>query len=155
MPQRSTVRSGSAAVPDRDLVPMHGLPLAVVAVGGVLGALARYGAGLLWPTATGTFPTTTFVVNALGSALIGVVMVLITEVWSTHALVRPFLVPGVLGGFTTFSTSSVDTEQLLQGGHPELALAYAALTLVVAIIAVTVAILLTRRAFQPARRDAW
>ena len=45
---------------------------------------ARYGAGLLWPTAPGAFPWTTLLVNALGCAVIGVFMVLITDVWSAH-----------------------------------------------------------------------
>jgi CrcB protein len=140
------------AAPTRELIRTHGLPVAVVAAGGVLGALGRYGAGLVWPTAAGTFPTTTFVINAVGSALIGVVVVLFTEVWSAPALVHPFLVTGVLGGFTTFSTYSVDTERLLQDGRSVLALAYAALTLVVAIAAVAAATLLTRRASRRARQ---
>lgn len=123
----------------------QGPVLAVVAVGGATGACARYGAGLLWPTASGAFPWTTLAVNAVGCAVIGVFMVLITDVWTAHRLVRPFFGTGVLGGFTTFSTYAVDTNQLLDGGHPRTALGYLALTLCTALAAVWAAAHLTRR----------
>ncbi|SNT25617.1 CrcB protein [Actinacidiphila glaucinigra] len=108
----------------------------VVAVGGALGACARYGAGLLWPTAPGAFPWTTLGVNALGCAVIGVFMVVITEMWSAHRLVRPFFGTGVLGGFTTFSTYAVDIHGLVEGGHAEAGLAYLAATPLIALAAV-------------------
>ncbi|CAM5350095.1 Putative fluoride ion transporter CrcB [Streptomyces microflavus] len=83
--------------------------LGAVAAGGALGALARYGALVLWPTADGGFPWTVFAVNVSGCALIGVLMVLTVERGRvTHPLVRPFLGVGVLGGFTTFSTYAAD-----------------------------------------------
>ncbi len=75
--------------------------VAVIAGGGVLGSLARYAAGLWWPTGTGRFPWTTLGVNAVGCALISVLLVLVTDVFSVHRLVRPLLGTGVLGGFTT------------------------------------------------------
>ncbi|MDX3236883.1 CrcB family protein [Streptomyces sp. ME03-5709C] len=110
--------------------------VAVVALGGALGACARYGASLLWPTAPGAFPWTTFGVNALGCAVIGVFMVVITEMWSAHRLVRPFFGTGVLGGFTTFSTYAVDVHGLVQGGHAGAGLAYLAATPLIALAAV-------------------
>ncbi|MFF7676813.1 fluoride efflux transporter FluC [Actinacidiphila glaucinigra] len=110
--------------------------VAVVAVGGALGACARYGAGLLWPTAPGAFPWTTLGVNALGCAVIGVFMVVITEMWSAHRLVRPFFGTGVLGGFTTFSTYAVDIHGLVEGGRAEAGLAYLAATPLIALAAV-------------------
>lgn len=94
----------------------------VVAVGGALGASARYGAGLLLPTPEGAFPWTTFTVNVVGCALLGGLMVLLTErptEWSTappHPLLRPFLGTGFCGGFTTFSTYALDTQRLLDAG---------------------------------------
>jgi CrcB protein len=120
--------------------------LAVVALGGALGASARYGASLLWPTATGAFPWTTLWVNAAGCALIGVLMVLISDVWVAHRLVRPFVGTGVLGGFTTFSTYAVDIRQLTDAGEARTALAYLALTVCVALAAVSAGARLTRRA---------
>nr|WP_157536820.1 fluoride efflux transporter CrcB [Kitasatospora mediocidica] len=122
--------------------------LAVIAVGGALGASARYGTGLLWPTAPGAFPWATLVINTAGCAVIGVFMVLITEVWSAHRLLRPFFGTGVLGGFTTFSTYAVDIHRLVEGKHAATGLAYLALTLLAALLAVWTAATLTRRAIS-------
>jgi CrcB protein len=130
----------------RELARGHGPVLAVVAVGGGLGAVARYGAGQLWPTPPGGFPWGTFAVNVLGCLLIGVLMVLITEVWSAHRLARPFLGVGVLGGFTTFSTYAVDIRTLLQPGTVGTALLYLAGTLVGALLAVVAGVWATRAA---------
>ncbi|NED15831.1 fluoride efflux transporter CrcB [Streptomyces sp. SID9124] len=118
----------------------------VVALGGALGASARYGAGLLWPTATGTFPWTTLVVNVVGCAVIGVFMVIISEVWAAHRLVRPFFGTGVLGGFTTFSTYAVDIERLVSHDRAGTGLVYLGVTLLAALAAVWSAVWLTRRA---------
>lgn len=120
--------------------------IAVVSLGGAVGATARYGAGLLWPTAPGTFPTTTLLVNAVGCAVIGVFMVVITDVWAAHRLVRPFFGTGVLGGFTTFSTYAVDIRKLVDTGHPGTGMAYLVATAVTAVAAVWAAATLTRRA---------
>ncbi|MFI6861391.1 fluoride efflux transporter CrcB [Streptomyces sp. NPDC050421] len=120
--------------------------VAVVALGGATGASARYGATLLWPTATGGFPWTTLVVNVVGCAVIGVFMVVISEAWPAHRLVRPFFGTGVLGGFTTFSTYAVDIERLVDGGRVRTGLAYLGLTLLAALAAVWSAVWLTRRA---------
>jgi CrcB protein len=119
--------------------------IGVVAVGGAVGASARYGAGLAWPVVPGAFPWTTLVVNAAGCAVIGVFMVVITDVWAAHRLVRPFFGTGVLGGFTTFSTYAVDIQQLVNGGHAGVGLAYLALTVAAALVAVWVAASATRR----------
>lgn len=119
--------------------------VAAVSAGGGLGATARYAAGLLWPTAAGTFPATTFTVNVAGCAVIGVLMVVLTEAWAAHRLVRPFLGTGVLGGFTTFSTYAVDVRRLADAGHPGLGLSYLAVTALTALAAVWAAANLTRR----------
>ncbi|MER6114630.1 fluoride efflux transporter CrcB [Streptomyces sp. NPDC001743] len=120
--------------------------VAAVALGGAAGASTRYGAALLWPTATGGFPWTTLVVNVVGCAVIGVFMVVISEVWTAHRLVRPFFGTGVLGGFTTFSTYAVDIERLVDGGRIRAGLVYTGLTLLAALAAVWSAVWLTRRA---------
>ncbi|MET7930982.1 fluoride efflux transporter CrcB [Streptomyces sp. NPDC005349] len=119
--------------------------VAVVAVGGAVGASARYGASLVWPATAGSFPWTTLWVNAAGCAVIGVFMVLISDVWAAHRLVRPFFGTGVLGGFTTFSTYAVDIEKLVNGGHPRTGLAYLAATMVAALAAVWITATVTRR----------
>ncbi|MGW7408950.1 fluoride efflux transporter CrcB [Streptomyces sp. NPDC054833] len=119
--------------------------MAVVALGGAVGASARYGASLMWPGAAGSFPWTTLWVNAVGCAVIGVFMVLITDVWAAHRLVRPFFGTGVLGGFTTFSTYAVDIQKLVAGGRPRAGLAYLAATPCAAPAAVWLAAAVTRR----------
>jgi len=119
--------------------------VAVVALGGAVGASARYGASQVWPVAAGGFPWTTLWVNAIGCAVIGVFMVIITDVWAAHRLVRPFFGTGVLGGFTTFSTYAVDIQKLVDGGHPRTGLAYLAGTLCAALAAVWLAATVTRR----------
>ncbi|KWT60067.1 hypothetical protein ADL21_20985 [Streptomyces albus subsp. albus] len=123
----------------------QGPVIGVVALGGGIGAAARYGAGLLWPTAPGTFPATTLLINIVGCALMGVLMALITERGTPHRLLRPFLGTGVLGGFTTFSTYAVDIEHLLTTGRAGLALAYLAATLLGALAAAWAALAGTRR----------
>lgn len=129
----------------RELTRGQAPVVAVVAVGGALGAAARYGAGLIWPTPSGAFPWTTLGINALGCAIIGVFMVLITDGWAVHRLVRPFVGTGILGGFTTFSTYAVDITHLIDAGRPRTALGYLALTLFVALGAVWTAAATTRR----------
>ncbi|MDX3076992.1 fluoride efflux transporter CrcB [Streptomyces sp. MI02-7b] len=135
----------SAPAPKSSPMQGQGPVVCVVAIGGALGACARYGAGLLWPTAPGAFPWTTFAVNAVGCAVIGVLMVVITERWNAHRLVRPFFGTGVLGGFTTFSTYTVDIHTLIQDGHAETALAYLVATPLIALAAVWSAATATRR----------
>ncbi|MEU6764995.1 fluoride efflux transporter CrcB [Streptomyces sp. NPDC046853] len=132
--------------------------LAAIAAGGALGACARYGATLIWPTAPTAFPWTTFWINVTGCAAMGILMVLITERLTVHPLTRPFLGTGVLGGYTTFSTATLDTRHLLDHGRPAAGLLYAAATLLAAVAAVWAAAAATRLAVTrlavPARTDA-
>ncbi|MFC9601879.1 fluoride efflux transporter FluC [Streptomyces niveus] len=124
--------------------------LAVISAGGAAGATARYGAERLWPTPDGAFPWTTFLVNVVGCGLIGVLMVLLAEGgWSAHPLLRPFLGVGVLGGFTTFSTYTLDFLRLVRHGQAPAALGYAAVTLVGAMAAVWLTATVTRRLVGP------
>jgi len=126
--------------------------VAVVALGGGIGAAARYAASLLWPAPTGGFPWAIFGVNLLGCAVIGVFMVVISDVWAAHRLVRPFFGTGVLGGFTTFSTYAVGVQQLVDAGHPRTALAYLFATPLGALAAVWLAMTAARRALAWRRR---
>ncbi|UYB39995.1 CrcB family protein [Streptomyces sp. Je 1-4] len=128
--------------------------IGVVAVGGAIGAAARYGAALLWPTGNGSFPWTTLAVNVVGCALMGVLMVMITEVWPAHRLVRPFLGTGILGGFTTFSTYAVDIQRLIDARHPAVAMACLAGTVLAALAAVRCAVTGTRALLELRRRTA-
>ena len=128
--------------PAHPLVPLagQGHALAMVALGGLIGAMARYGVGLLLPHAMGTFPLGTLLINVLGGFLIG----LIIDAVAARPLLRPFAVTGILGGFTTFSTYAVDTEQLLAAGRLGTAAAYLVGTLVAALAATWLGLTLAR-----------
>ncbi|MFE8973351.1 FluC/FEX family fluoride channel [Streptomyces cyaneofuscatus] len=132
----------------------QGRVLVAVAAGGALGAVARYGALVLWPVAGGGFPWTVFAVNVSGCALIGVLMVLTVERGRvTHPLVRPFLGVGVLGGFTTFSTYAADVSGLLVRQELLTAVAYMAATVVAALAAVWAGAVVTRRLIDRGERS--
>jgi CrcB protein len=105
------------------------------------GASGRYALELAWPPGHGTLPWATLVTNVSGCLLIGVLMVCVLDgrpAALRHPLARPFLGVGVLGGYTTFSTYTVQTDALLAGGRPLLALCYLIGTLVAALAAVLV-----------------
>lgn len=135
----------------RPTLPVRAPALAAVAMGGAVGALARYGAGLVLPYQSGTFPLATFLVNVVGCLLIGVLVVVIAERTGAHPLARPFLITGVLGGFTTFSTYAVDAELLLRAGRPATAGAYLAGTLAAALAATWLGMRLARALTQDRR----
>lgn len=111
----------------------HGLIL--TGGGGALGALLRWGLGILLPTGDG-FPWTTLAVNVSGSALLAA-LPLLSLVHSRPWL--PLLLgTGLLGGFTTMSTFSVETVTLADSGHLGLATGYVAATVVGSVAAVAV-----------------
>ena len=91
----------------------------LVAAGGVVGALARAGAGALLPHEPGSWAWSTLVVNALGAALL---CALLTAVRDER--VRLLVGTGVLGAFTTFSAFAVDAVLLVDAGRAALAAAY-------------------------------
>ena len=111
-----------------------GLPrvLGVVALGGIIGSLARYGFIEAFPRGHSEFPWATFAINVLGCFAIGVLLARLTP--RSHPLLRPFLGTGILGGFTTFSTFAVDTEKLLHE-HVVVALVYFFGTVTAALLA--------------------
>ncbi|HEX4470481.1 MAG TPA: fluoride efflux transporter CrcB [Nocardioides sp.] len=132
---------------DTDVPPprFHRDAVAVVAVGGALGALARWAVAEALPHDSGRFPWDTLLTNVTGCFLIGVLMVLVIEVLPRRRLVRPFLGTGVLGGFTTFSTYALDTRTLLAAGRPAVAAAYLGGTLLLGLVAVVAGLRLTER----------
>jgi CrcB protein len=120
--------------------------LAAVALGGVLGAEVRYGVGLALPHGPSAFPWSTLLINASGCLLIGVLMVVITELVTPHRLARPLLGVGVLGGYTTFSSATVDTLTLAVAGRPWVAAGYSVATALLAVVACAVGVGGTRLA---------
>ena len=97
----------------------------LVGVGGGIGAMARHAFNHVihgWAMAA-TFPYGIFFINILGSAIIGLLGgLLATARLDLSVEARTFLVVGVLGGFTTFSSFSLDTLTLLRSGHSGLAI---------------------------------
>jgi CrcB protein len=118
--------------------------LAVIALGGVIGAEARHGVSVWLPHEAGQWPGGTWLVNTSGCFLIGILMIVVTELTSPHRLVRPFLGVGILGGYTTFSTAMVDVQQMALAGRGGLALGYLAATVVAALIAAFLGMTLAR-----------
>jgi len=98
--------------------------LAAVAIGGVLGAEARYAVGLAVPHSGAQFPWSTVLINVTGCLLIGVLMAALQALPRPHRLLRPFLGVGVLGGYTTYSTFATDVHRLLLAHRPLVALGY-------------------------------
>ena len=97
----------------------------VVLTGAGLGGLARYVAGTwIMEKYGGRFPLGTLFINLSGSFLIGVLMTLLTERWNLHQNFRLFLVVGVLGGYTTFSSFEYETFQLVRDGARWMGLIY-------------------------------
>ncbi len=90
--------------------------------GGAIGTLARYGlSGLTHKYFEGTFPLGTLVVNLAGSLIIG----LIWGLWETENIpthIRTFIFIGILGGFTTFSSYTLETLNLFKDGDTKMAL---------------------------------
>ncbi len=105
-----------------------------VALGGMFGALARFGAGQ-WLSALHRvrFPFATLVINASGSFLIGFIYVAIAERAVLHADWRSILMVGFLGSYTTFSTFSLETVTLLEQGFWVQALANAVLSVLLCV----------------------
>jgi CrcB protein len=98
--------------------------LAVIALGGMLGASARYAVARWLPAEAGGFPWATFWTNVTGSFLLGLLLVVILQWLPPTRLLRPFLTTGILGAFTTMSTYAVETTLLLKDGRTATAGAY-------------------------------
>jgi fluoride exporter len=129
----------------RELHPHPWPVLAAISGGGVVGALARYGLSLVFPHQPRGFPWATFAVNVSGCLLIGVLMVLLSQVWTGRRLLRPFLGVGVLGGYTTFSTYVVDIQRGVAAGAAGTGLLYLAATMFAALLAVWAGTLIADR----------
>jgi fluoride exporter len=124
---------------DPDLDPARLVVVLAVSVGGGAGAVARLAVHGVAPDVWSTLA-----VNLVGCALIGALVVLTTEVWQTHPLIRPFLGTGVLGGFTTFSTYALDAHGLWEAGDRAAAAGYLVGTLLGCVAATAAAMTLAR-----------
>jgi CrcB protein len=98
--------------------------LAVIALGGIVGATARFKVAEAMPTKAGHFPWATFWTNLSGSFLLGFLLILLLERFPPTRYLRPFLGTGIIGAYTTMSTYLVETAVLIKDGHVTTAVLY-------------------------------
>lgn len=117
-----------------------------VALGGAIGAALRFsaGVGILRLTGPG-FPLAVLSVNVLGSFLMGVFVVFAAQRGLTHW--QPFVMTGVLGGFTTFSAFSLEAFTLFERGQSGAALFYVLASVVLSIAGLVAGVMLARAVF--------
>jgi len=109
----------------------------LVALGGAIGSVARYLTGILSSRLFGpNFPWGTLAVNIFGSFAIGLLIELIARRLNASADMRLFLVTGLMGGFTTFSSFSLDFASLFERGDLGLAASYLIGSVVISLLAV-------------------
>lgn len=115
-----------------------------VALGGAIGASLRYlttvGAMRLFGPG---FPVGTLIVNVLGSFLMGVLVVVLSHKGGMR--LAPFLMTGILGGFTTFSAFSLDAATLWERGQTMLALGYVAASVLLSLAAMAAGLIVARQ----------
>ena len=118
----------------------------LVGAGGALGAMSRYGfaslIGRLWPMG---FPLATLLINIIGSIAMGLFVGLMAKLLSANKEeLRLFVAVGIFGGFSTFSSFSLDTIVLIERGEMLSAVTYVALSVVVCLIGLYLGLLITR-----------
>lgn len=120
--------------------------LLYIAAGGALGAVMRFGVSngvhLLFGR---DFPYGTLTVNVLGSLLIGLFYILLIERYSLGPELRAILIIGMLGAFTTFSTFSMETYNLLESGELMKALVNVLLSVALCLVATWVGVVIGRQ----------
>ena len=121
--------------------------IVAVAFGGAIGSVARYGVGIGSTKLFGlAFPWGTLIINIVGSFLIGAFAESFALRWDAPQAVRVFLTVGICGGFTTFSTFSLDAYLLMERGELWPAAAYMAGSVVLSIGALVAGLCLMRAA---------
>ncbi|MGH1402647.1 MAG: fluoride efflux transporter CrcB [Alphaproteobacteria bacterium] len=119
--------------------------IGIVALGGALGAVARYGVNIGAVHVLGHgFPWGTLVVNVIGSFMMGVLIVKFSQMNQVSQELRTLCTTGFLGAFTTFSTFSLDVVTLWERGDMLHAAAYLAASVIISIVALFFALWLMR-----------
>ena len=124
----------------------------IVAAGGALGAVARYGVGTLaGRLGASHWPWGTLTVNVVGGLLMGALTGWLAFRGGLHAeSIRLFAAVGILGGFTTFSAFSLETALMIEKRQLALAGGYVAASVVLSILALFIGLMVARRAFGAA-----
>jgi fluoride exporter len=117
----------------------------LVASGGAIGSVLRYLTGLAMTRLLGVaFPYGTLVVNVVGGLLMGMFIEVLTRRFEGSAELRLFVAIGILGGFTTFSSFSLDVVSLWQRGEAASAALYVLMSVILSISAVFLGLWLAR-----------
>ncbi len=127
--------------------------LLLVGLGGALGSMARYGVGLAAGrmVPAGVWPWGTLSVNVVGGLAMGLLVGWMSaRAGADQEAVRVFAAVGLLGGFTTFSAFSLETVLMIERRDYGMAGAYVALSVILAVAALMIGLLLARRAFGDA-----
>lgn len=122
-------------------------PYLLVGIGGALGAMARYGVGTTLPAPGNGFPAATLLINIAGSVAMGVLVgVLAKTTPQFQNEIRLFVAVGLFGGFTTFSSFSLDSIFLIERGEFVLATAYIVGSVLLAVTGLWLGLLAMRMA---------
>ena len=114
-----------------------------VALGGAIGSMLRYLTNVGAKQAFGPgYPSGTLIVNIVGSFVMGFLVVFLARKGGNH--LAPFLMTGVLGGFTTFSAFSLDTLTIWERGEPVGAFVYVAASVLLSLAAIVAGLALAR-----------
>ena len=108
----------------------------IVGIGGFIGAVCRYLIGLIPVSESCPFPIKTFLINITGSFAIGVIATLALKNDPPSPRLLLFCKVGICGGFTTFSSFALETENLLKSGNVKTAIVSAVLSMAVGTAAV-------------------
>jgi CrcB protein len=121
--------------------------IAIIAVGGALGAPARYEVSRLIHVANDSFPWATFVTNLSGAFVLGLFLTFTLERLAStrYRLLRPFFAIGFLGAFTTFSTMAVETVTLEKDGYVALGFGYLIVSIGAGLVVTYLGIVIGRR----------
>ena len=121
----------------------------IVAAGGALGAVARYGIGRLLPA--GGWPWATLTVNGVGGLLMGLLAGwLALRAGAGQESLRLFAAVGLLGGFTTFSAFSLETVLMIERRQFAMAGGYVLASVALSVLALFIGLMVARRAFGAA-----
>ena len=131
--------------PGEDARHFRASVVGAVFAGGCVGGLARYAVTQHWPTPDDRFPWPTFTVNVAGAFILGVLIVVVSDVLRGSTYLRPLIGTGFCGALTTFSSVVVTADEQIAHGHASLAVTYLVTSIVVGLLAAWAGLLLGRK----------